>query len=75
MLPFKSKARLAKRVIRKAELPCPSVTSAEVDKDQVIHATCSNNEDYVVKSNGGIYLPYRCSVSRKYHLGFCPAER
>lgn len=69
--PETNPSRIALGIIQKADLPCPAVRSSQADKDGSIHAYCSNGEDYMVKSNGGIYLPYRCSVSRKHDLGLC----
>lgn len=42
--------KVALRVIREAEHPCPKIARAQRERDGGIRARCSNGEDYIIAS-------------------------
>lgn len=62
--------KVAARVIREAEHPCPRVVRATRDASGAIRAACSNGEDYLIASmsnpkHGKVDVALRCSAARK----------
>jgi hypothetical protein len=61
--------KVALRIIREAEHPCPKVTKARRDPSGGIRAMCSNGEEYVIASmsnpkHGTKVFALKCSAAR-----------
>ena len=67
--PFGPDMKVAAKVIRQSEHPCPKVVQAKRLSDGGIWARCSNGEEYLVASlthpkHGYTEVALRCSVAR-----------
>ena len=63
--------KVANRVIKEAEHPCPTVSSAARLSDGGIVASCSNGERYLIFSVNGEAVAMRCSAARKIGVNAC----
>lgn len=69
--PASEEMRLATRVIREADHPCPMVLAAQRVSDGSVRASCSNGEVYRVMKFRGEWLAMKCSAAERLGVSGC----